>query len=153
MDDARAGPSCNGAVRPKKTGRSMRIFRTLLKQTDTTAAELREGFESWKLFHEMVFTTIEGMAIIAAIQILLDKESSYIFSAIQMVAYSCLLMHLVLFFNLLLRATAERFELVDKSRDVFLWISGLLSLAFSWTVIDTVPKLVAKFVSAKFLQG
>jgi len=73
----------------------MVILARLFKQRDyEDSNHWKHGWENTKIFHEVVFTTIESVVILAAIDLALRKESNWVFVVVQTLGFLALMMYL-----------------------------------------------------------
>ncbi|MDQ0562299.1 hypothetical protein QO004_004104 [Rhizobium mesoamericanum] len=130
----------------------MAILARLFRQNDYEDAEhWRQGWENSKVFQEVVFTTIECVVILAALDIALSKQFSLTLVVIDVLAFLALMSYLLLFFKFLINATNERFELI-KNPKTFAWVAGTASSFISFEITYLLPRMVSSFVAANFMQ-
>lgn len=130
----------------------MTILTRIFKQKDyENAVHWRHGWENSKTFHEVVFTTIESVVILAAMDIALKKEWSWVLAVINGLAFLALLSYLQTYFRYLINATNEKFEVIENP-DAFAWLAGIAAMAISLGITFLLPGMISSFVSANFMQ-
>lgn len=133
-------------------GTLMGILARLFRQKDyENAAHWRHGWESTKVFQEVVFTTIECVVILAALDIALRKQFSWTLAVVDGLAFLALMSYLLLYFKFLFNAANERFEII-RNPSVFAWIAGSASVLASWAITFMLPRMVSTFVEINFMQ-
>lgn len=130
----------------------MKVIRKLLRQDDYSAADLKHGLAGASAMREFIFTTIESLVILAALEIALSKQNAVWLWLVYLVAWIALLLYLLVFAKYAINAVAERFNLAHRNREFFLWAAGTLSLIASVGVTHLVPAITAEFISANFMQ-
>jgi hypothetical protein len=129
----------------------MGILVKLFRQDDFENAEhWKQGWENSKVFQEVVFTTIECVVILAALDIALNRQFNWVLVVIDVLAFLALMMYLLTFFKFFINAANERFEVI-KSRKVFAWVAGTASSLASVGITVLLPRIVSAFVEANFM--
>lgn len=126
-------------------------FRNIFKQQDNDPARWKTGYENGKILHEVVFTTIQSVAILAAFDIALKKQWSALLFVLSTLGWVALIVYLNSFFSFFINATNAKFDIV-RNQEKFSWIAGIIAILFSVTITTTLPHLVSNFVVANFLQ-
>ncbi|UDF29945.1 UNVERIFIED_ORG: hypothetical protein LHK14_01100 [Roseateles sp. XES5] len=130
----------------------MKIVSRLFRQKDYENAEYwRYGWENARLFQEVVFTTIESVVILAALDIALSKKLDLVLLSINVIAFFSLMSYLLMYFKFLINAANEKFEVINN-KNVFAWIAGTLSALASFGITFALPNVVSAFVRANFMQ-
>lgn len=130
----------------------MGLLAQLFRQKDYENAEhLKQGWENSKIWQEVVFTTIESVVILAALDIALNKSWSWALAAIYGMAFLSLMLYLQMYLRYLVNATNEKFDVI-KNRTAFAWIAGIMSPLISISIVFLLPQMVSSFVQVNFLQ-
>jgi hypothetical protein len=130
----------------------MGILTRLFRQQDHENAEhWKLGWENSKIWQEVVFTTIESVVILAALNIALSKEWSWVLAIIYLLAFLALTVYLQMFFKYLVNATNEKFEII-KGPTVLSWVAGTTSTLSSVGIVLLLPEMVSSFVQVNFMQ-
>ncbi|WFU49032.1 hypothetical protein [Sinorhizobium terangae] len=131
---------------------AMGIIARLFRQEDyETAEHWRHGWENAKIFQEVVFTTIECVVILAALDIALNKQFSVVLAITYGLAFFALMSYLQMYFKFLINATNEKFEVISRLT-AFAWIAGTASSLASFGITLLLPRMVSAFVEVNFMQ-
>ncbi|MGF6254098.1 hypothetical protein OKW20_001173 [Ensifer sp. LBL] len=139
-------------MRNYSLGSVMGILARLFRQEDYENADhWRHGWENTKVFQEVVFTTIECVVILAALDIALRKQFSWTLAVVDGLAFLALMSYLLLYFKFLINAANEKFEII-RNPSAFAWIAGTASVLASWAITFLLPRMVSTFVEINFMQ-
>lgn len=128
------------------------LVRKLFRQDDYSADDLKFGLAGASAIREFIFTTIESLVILAALEIALGKQSAIWLWLVYIAAWVALLLYLLAFAKYAINAVAERLNLAHRNREVFLWTAGTLSVVASLGITHIVPAITAQFITANFMQ-
>ncbi|MGV1751523.1 hypothetical protein [Agrobacterium sp. CG674] len=116
------------------------------------AADVQPAITFAKGVREFVFTTIESLVVLAALEIALARQGALWLWAIYGVAWLALLTYLVMYARYAINFLAEILGLSHKNREMFLWIAGTLSLCSSYAFMSFIPAVTAAFIKTNFMQ-
>ncbi|NTH46633.1 hypothetical protein [Rhizobium rhizogenes] len=130
----------------------MLLFRLIrpLRQSDQPTSDFRVAWERSKIFHEVVFTSIESLAILSALDLAIRKQISPLFIVAYCLAYLAIALYLLTFVTFFLNALADQYEWLKTRRGVFLWVVGTLSQVVSFTLPWLLSSVTSEFIARNF---
>lgn len=113
-----------------------------------------ENYESTVEFmnsiRDFVFTFIEKMVILAAIEIALKREGVAWLYLIYFIAWAVFALSLLTYARMMIAMTLENVAFARKHRKVFRVVGGLLSASVSFGLTYLLPAITAEFIAANF---
>jgi len=99
---------------------------------------------------EFVFNSIEGIVILAALELALGKRETLWIWIVYVVAWAAMALYLLTSALYAVSRLAENIEWSTKYREIYVWLTALLSLAISISITYILPALTAEFIRLNF---
>ncbi|WP_413711637.1 hypothetical protein [Rhizobium sp. Rhizsp82] len=130
----------------------LQVFRRLYKQAPhETAEHFKEGFENAARFREVVFSTVEGVVILAALEKVAEKTGSLALWVIYCAAWIALFWYLLFFGRYVINATNEKFEIL-RNHTVFSYVAAISATFLSWGLVSVLTNITRQFLDLSFMQ-
>ncbi len=126
------------------------IIRSIFKQVDQRSENLKNGAETANRLREFVFNSIEGVVILAALELALDRSDKPWIWVVYVVAWTALALYLLTSAKYVVSRFTENLEWSITHRDLYLWLVGALSLGISIAITYVLPALTAEFIRVNF---
>jgi hypothetical protein len=98
----------------------------------------------------VIFTTIEGVIVIGALQAAFSRHQSFMLLVLLVFAWITLSAYLFILGRYVLNAANRKYSLV-ANRHVFAWIAGILPIFLSLAITYSLSATAAELISINFM--